>query len=140
MCSGSQLVNSRARFKSRHSEPDYYSCLVSNRIRLFCDPKDYSLPVSMGFPGQEYCSRLPFASTRDFLTQELNLCLLCLLHRQVDSLPESYLGSLVNSKVGFKSRHSEDRFSLLIMTFHCLFERHRTQSDHKEQLGPNPKG
>ena len=78
-----------------------------------------------------------------FLTQGSNLRLLCLLHWQVDSLPESYLGSLVNSKAGFKSRHSEARFSLLIKTFHCLFERHRilgTQSDHKQQLGPNPKG
>ena len=41
----------------------------------------------------ESWSQLPFFSPGYFLTQGLNPYLLCLLHRQVDSLSLSYLGS-----------------------------------------------
>jgi len=47
----------------------------------------------MEFSRQEYWSGLPFPSPGIFLTQGSNLCLLCLLHWQVDSLPLSHLGS-----------------------------------------------
>ena len=43
--------------------------------------------LSMAFSRQEYWSGLPFLLQWIFLTQELNLCLLGLLHGQVGSLP-----------------------------------------------------
>ena len=42
--------------------------------------------LSMGFSRQDYWS-IAISSSRIFLTQTLNLCLLCLLHWQEDSLP-----------------------------------------------------
>ena len=47
------------------------------------------VPVSMGFSRQEYWSRLPCLLQGVFLTQESNLCLLCLLDWQAGSLPSS---------------------------------------------------
>ena len=67
----------------------------------------------MGFSRQEYWSGLPFPAPGDLrdslgkntgvgchfllqgisLTQELNPCLFCLLHWQVDPLPLTHLGS-----------------------------------------------
>ena len=67
-----------------------------SRIWLFCKPMDCSLPGFMGFPRQEYWSRLPFPSPGIFLTQGSNPGLLHwdgLLHcrwspvLQVDSSP-----------------------------------------------------
>ena len=55
-----------------------------------CNPMDYSLPGSSvhGFSRQEFWNGLLFPSSqRIFPTQVLNLCLLCLLHWQVGSLP-----------------------------------------------------
>ena len=59
-----------------------------------CDPADYSpqSPLSMGFPRQDYWSRLPFPSQGVFpKPQESNLHF---LHWQADSLPLSHKGSL----------------------------------------------
>ena len=50
-------------------------------------------PPSVGFPGQEYWSGLPFPPPGDLPDPGSNLSLLCLLHGQVDSLPLSHLGS-----------------------------------------------
>ena len=47
----------------------------------------HQAPLSMGFPRQEHWSGLPLPLPGIFLTQGLNLRLLCLLHWQVDSLP-----------------------------------------------------
>ena len=44
-------------------------------------------PLSMGFSRQEYGSGLPCLIQGFFLIQGLNLCLLCLLPWQADSLP-----------------------------------------------------
>ena len=44
-------------------------------------------PLFMGFSRQEYWSWLPCPSLGDLPTQESNLCLSCLLHWQVGSLP-----------------------------------------------------
>ena len=44
-------------------------------------------PLFMGFLRQQYWSRLPCLPPWIFQTQELNPCLLCLLHRQAGSLP-----------------------------------------------------
>ena len=52
----------------------------------------HQAPLSIGFSRQEFWSRVPFLLQRSFLTQALNLCLLHLLHWQVDFLPLSYLG------------------------------------------------
>ena len=49
-------------------------------------------PLSMGFPGQEYCSGLPFPSPGVFPTQGSNLGL---LHWQADSLPLYHLEGLL---------------------------------------------
>ena len=43
-------------------------------------------PLSMGFSRQQYWSRLPCPPPWIFQTQELNPCLLCLLHWQAGSL------------------------------------------------------
>ena len=58
------------------------------------------LPVSMGFPTQEYWSGLPFPSPVGiFLTQELNQHLLYLLHWQVDSLLLHHLGMPTSKEI-----------------------------------------
>ena len=71
-----------------------WSCAISSRVylwlifvlshfsRLFATPRTvtHQAPLSVGFSGQEYWSGLPFPSPGIFLTQELNLHLLGLLH------------------------------------------------------------
>ena len=44
---------------------------------------DCQAPLSMRFSRQEYWSQLPCPPPGIFLTQGLNLCVLCLLHWQV---------------------------------------------------------
>ena len=64
-----------------------------SHVRLFCDPMDYiacQAPLFMGFPRQEYCSRLPFLHPGIFLTQGWNQCLWHVLQWQVNSLPLSH--------------------------------------------------
>ena len=51
------------------------------------------VPLSMGFPRQEYWSRLPFLFPGDLANLGIDLCLLHLLNRQADSLPLSHLRS-----------------------------------------------
>ena len=60
-------------------------------------------PLSMEFFRQEWCSGLPFPSPGIFLTQGLNLCLLCLLHCRwtLYLLSHTGVGFLI-SKVGQK--------------------------------------
>ena len=53
-------------------------------------------PLSMGFPRQGYWSGLPFPSLGVFLTQGLNLQL---LHWQMDSLPLSHQGSILEGRI-----------------------------------------
>ena len=69
---------------------------VLSRVGLFCNLMDCSLTdisvhgiFQTGIPGVGCHAHLQ----RIFLTQESNLCLLCLLHWQADSLPLCYLGS-----------------------------------------------
>ena len=54
-------------------------------------------PLSMGFSRQQYWSRLPCPPPWIFQTQELNPCLLCLLHWQAGSLPFTCIHVWVNS-------------------------------------------
>ena len=73
-------------------------CVLSpfSRIRLFATLWTVALqaPPSMGFPRQEYWSRLPFLFQGIFPTQESSMRL---LHWQVDSLPLSHQGSPLTS-------------------------------------------
>ena len=48
--------------------------------------------ATVGFSWREHWSGLPFLLAWDLSTQRFNLCLLCLLHWHVDSLPLSNLG------------------------------------------------
>ena len=67
----------------------------------------HQAPLFMGFSRQEYWSGFHSLLQGIFLTQELNLPLLCLLHWQADSLPLHHLGipsvncvrSLLHSKL-----------------------------------------
>ena len=57
-------------------------CIMLSRVWLVVTPWTVACqaPLSMGFSRQEHWSGLPFPSPGIFLTQELNLSLLCLLH------------------------------------------------------------
>ena len=59
-----------------------------SRVRLFVIPWTvvHQVPLSVGFSRQEYWSGLPCPSPGIIPTQGLSLSLLCLLHRQADSL------------------------------------------------------
>ena len=73
-------------------------CVVLSHVQLFGTPWTiaHQAPLSVGLSRQEYWSRLPFPSPGIFPTQGLNLCLLDLLHWQVDSLPLSHQGSAMD--------------------------------------------
>ena len=68
---------------------------VTHSCLPLCEPMDYSLP---GFSVLEIfqariLGRVVISYSGIFPTQGSNLCLLCLLPRQADSLPLSHLGS-----------------------------------------------
>ena len=75
------------------------SCFSSVRLSATLQTVAHQAPLSMGFSRLEYWSGLPCPLPGDLLdmgifwTQGSNLCLLSLLHWQVDSLPLSYLGN-----------------------------------------------
>ena len=71
------------------------SAQALGRILFFVIPWTVAHQASlhMEFSRQEYWSVLPFILQGIFPTQGLNPRLLHLLHRQVDSLPLTYLGS-----------------------------------------------
>ena len=74
----------------KRSFPLIVLCIqLLSHVRLFSTPWTvaHQAPVSIGFPRQEYWSRLPFPSPGTSPTQGSNLHVLCLLHWQVDSLP-----------------------------------------------------
>ena len=66
--------------------------LVSNSFETSWTVAHQALPP-VEFSRQEYWSGLPFLYQGIFPTQVLNLCHLCILHWQVDSLPLCHLGS-----------------------------------------------
>ena len=55
------------------------------------------LPFPWDSPGKNTGVGCYFLLQGIFLTQELNPSLLCLVHRQADSLPLSHLGNLFNT-------------------------------------------
>ena len=67
-------------------------CSVAQLCPTLCNPTDCSLPGSSvhGIPQGVSCC---FLLQKIFLTQGLNLWILCLLHWQANSLPLSHLGS-----------------------------------------------
>ena len=69
--------------------------LFSSCVQLFATPWTVACQalLSMGFPRQEYYSGFHFLFHEIFLTQELNLCV---LRWQVNYLPLSHQGSLIN--------------------------------------------
>ena len=81
---------------SKKLEKDLVFCVKSlSRVRLFetlwtvaCQA-----PLSMGFPKQEYWSRMHFLLQTTFSTQRFNPNVWHLLHWQADSLPLSHQGS-----------------------------------------------
>ena len=60
-----------------------------SHVQLFETPWTVTLqvPLSMGFSTQEYWSGLPCPPPGDLPDPDLDLCLFCLLHWQVGSLP-----------------------------------------------------
>ena len=65
--------------------------MLFSLIQLFCDCIDYSLPgSSVGFPRQEYWSRLPFPSPGDLLDRGIKFSSPAW---QSNSLPLSHWGS-----------------------------------------------
>ena len=66
----------------------------------------HQAPLSVGFSRQEYWSGLPCPSPGDLPSPKIKLLLLCLLHRQVDSLP---LALPRKPKRKRKKRHSKQR-------------------------------
>ena len=65
--------------------------MCASYVQLFVAPQTVArqAPLSVKFSRQGYWSRLPFPSPGMFPTQELNPCLLCLLHWQAGCLPLS---------------------------------------------------
>ena len=77
-----------------HTHTHIYDYAMLSCVWLFVTPCTiaHQDPLSMEFCRQEYWNRLPFPPPGAlFLTQGLNLSLLCLLHWQADSLPLNYL-------------------------------------------------
>ena len=72
----------------------YCGCLVTHSCQLFATPWTAArrAPPSMGFPRQEYWSRLPFPSPGDLSNSGIDLIS---PDRQVASLPLCHLGSPV---------------------------------------------
>ena len=66
----------------------------------------HQAPLSMGFSWQKYWSWFPCPTPGDLPYQGTNLCLLCLLHWQVGSLPVAPLGNPFFAHSALKLRAS----------------------------------
>ena len=93
-----------------------------SRVRLFMIPWSiaHQVPLSMGFPRQEYWNGLPYFLLQGiFLTHGSNLCFLYLLHWQADSLPLSHLGSPRNTIYLFIYLIPCHFLQILVVVTHC---------------------
>ena len=81
-----------------------------SRLCNLMDCSPHQAPLSMEFSRQEYWNGLPFPIPGIFLTQGLNLCLLCLLHWQEDSFPLATR----------ETRGTSSRLSLLFLLHACF--------------------
>ena len=78
-------------------------CSVTQSYLTFCDPMEPTrLLCPWDFPGKNTGASCHFLLQAIFLTQESNLCLLCLLNCQADSLPLHHLGSPNAYHVGYQ--------------------------------------
>ena len=92
-------------FGSRASAEMIAKVLVAQSCSTFEIPQAIDRVLCPGdFPGKNTGVGCHFLLQRIFLTQELNLDLLCLLHWQVDSLPLSHLGSPI---IKIKGSHQD---------------------------------
>ena len=94
-----------------------WMCLISQSCRL-CDPTDLEPAVLLcpwNFPGRNTGVGCYFLLQGIFLTQGLNLCLLCLLHWQVDSLPLCHLGRPLGENLQAKKQPRSRAHSLIIL-------------------------
>ena len=85
--------------------------------------------LSMGFPRQEYWSRLPFPPPGIFPIQGWNSPVLHLLHWQTDSLPGSHLGRPKHAELALKVLLEPDPFSGATTLLSYLWS-----SDYRSQL------
>ena len=85
-----------------------------SHVQLFVTPQTvaHQAPLIMGLSRQEYWSELPFPPPGIFLIEGLNLCLLHLLHWQVDSLPLNHKRS--------PFRQNEEFLPVCLMFCSCL--------------------
>ena len=78
-------------------------CSVTQSYLTFCDPVEHTrLLCPWDFPGKNIGASCHFLRQGIFLTQESNLCLLCLLNCQADSLPLYHLGSSSAYHAGYQ--------------------------------------
>ena len=72
----------------------YFVCVLSH-VQLFVTlwTIDHQVPLSMGFPRQEYWNGLPFPAPGDLPNPGIKPSLLSLLHWQEDSLPSEPSGN-----------------------------------------------
>ena len=93
-------------------------------------------PLSMGFSSQEYWSGLPSLLQGIFLTQGLNMHLLCLLHWQAGSLTVTPPGKLTSGKtenIYFRSNHCHPE-SIWLWCWDSVMAEYSTSSSR--QSGP----
>ena len=84
----------------------YYVLSLFSCVRLWATlwPLPHEVPLSVGFPRQEYWSGLPLPSRGIFPSQGWNPHLLCLLHWQAGSLPLAYSHQLFSLSLLFMIR------------------------------------
>ena len=84
-------------------------------VQLFVTPWSLQASLSLGFSRQEYWRELPILPPGDLPDPGSRLCLLNLLHWQMDSLPLSHLGnpSMLMHSVPIRGLHSLIRFFYL---------------------------
>ena len=77
--------------------------LLSNFFFVTLRTVALQAPLSLGFPRQEYCSRLPSSLPGDLSDPGIDPCL---LHWQADSLPLSHQGSPQSGSIYPKSNNN----------------------------------
>ena len=107
--------NERSRINEKCIDIDT-DCAVLSHFRLFGIPWTvaHQVPLSMGFHRQEYWSGLPFPPPGDLPNPGIELCLLCLLHWQIDSFPLCHLGNQLDivQRYRYRYRHKSFKFFL----------------------------
>ena len=98
-----------------------HACMLSlsSRVRLFVTLWTVArqAPLSMGFSRQEYWRGCPALLQGIFLTQGLNLRLLCLLHWQVGSLPPAPPEKPVGRGTGVQTKAGSVQSSCSLLPF-----------------------